>query len=271
MVSPEKEELACDKPRTKSGIDERRPAEIHRDPANLEALKERLLFFFSDQNARRCHSFRIKFLLKDDGRVPLTKLLQYPSIRKYTMSLDTISYVVQTMCQDVLTVTDDGRGIRRIKPITSDLLRDKVDQSLYLEGIPFDTKSLKYTVTAEDIEALFQKEISLVKLRYRPPRLEGEYGRKFRRIPVGTAQVEFRHMDDFQQAASEYLTYRDGQVHSPAKILQLQNNILSVALFREYVDYRKEEKRKRTAFERAELEKERKAAESKKQDCPKCL
>jgi hypothetical protein len=187
------------------------------------------------------------------------------------MSTDTISHVVRTMCQDILTVSDDGRGIRRINPLNSDDLRDKVDQTLYLGGIPFDTKSLQYTVTAGDVESLFQYEIAIVKLRYRPPRLKGEYGRKFRRVPVGTAQVEFQHMEDFQHAASELLTYKDGQVHTPAKDLQLNDNILSVATFRDYVDYRMEEKRKKIAFDRAELEKQRKAMESKKHDCPKCL
>jgi hypothetical protein len=78
-------------------------------------------------------------------------------------------------------------------------------------------------------------------------------------------------MEDFQHAASELLTYKDGQVHTPAKDLQLNDNILSVATFRDYVDYRMEEKRKKIAFDRAELEKQRKAMESKKHDCPKCL
>ena len=165
--------------------------------ATLEAVKERLRFFFSDANVRQ-DSFLRKFLLKeeeDDTKkalgVPVDVLLRFNTIKKLTESPDVVVQAAREL-DTILTVTTtdektqekedsaskDGTPasaasntlIGRVDPFIKAKMDENIPLTLYLSNLPTNKEQRRYTHTADDIRQLFGDNdhgIVLVKFRFR--------------------------------------------------------------------------------------------------------
>jgi hypothetical protein len=183
--------------------------------------------FVSDHHARENRELREKFLLVNDGSIPIRILLQDEEMKGLgVVSPHVVTKVVQDYCSDALEVTPNGRAVRRIIPFEIANLYKNAPETLIVWNIPRDELLGEYLVTHEQLNSLFQGDILYTTFRFRSPTLDDRVKRG--KIPTGVASIEFRTIEDCQKNANLYLTYRRGRSFQPKKELRLQDNILQV-------------------------------------------
>lgn len=230
----------------------------------IEAVAERLQFFFSDANLR-VDRFMQKTLTKANGElsgsVPIQTLLKFNSIKSHTEDAAIIVEATKTLVEN-LKLENDDTCIARVKPFKLSDMDANIPLSLFVTNLPVSegdapSAKLRYTVTVEAVKELFTPygDVALVKFKYKP--LEGDddknqdnnkYNAPDRRkrvfVPAGSAQVEFKKMEDLEKAAAELCTTMDGEKSEPPKkTLQMGSNTLDVVPLQEYINQRKKEKK----------------------------
>lgn len=229
------------------------------DESTLQSVAERLRFFLSDANLRH-DAFLRKIMLSTEGPYPGQVkgevLLRFNTIKQYTKDVDVVMAAARTV--DYLQVSEDGKAIGRKDPFTKEKMDEDLSISFMVENIPADETD--YKVSMDDVRELFAKfgRVMIVKFRFNfpskkhgdDPSNNGSESKK--RVPAGSALVEFETEADLQRAAEEVLTYRDGAEIEAKQTLELGGNKLKVMLLKEWVEQRRkkdtgDDSRKRTA------------------------
>lgn len=225
----------------------------------LEAVAERLLFFLSPANIRQDFFVR-KHLLKDQ-KIPIEALLKFNTINKLTTSADDIVEAATTLCSEKLVVSENNEAIGLVEPFTMAQMDDNLPLSLYISNVPHS--KTHYDVTTDEIRNLFaDAKIALVKLRFGlDENEESEVAneeqqdstdtkspgqKKKRRIPTGSALVEFETIQDLEKAAAHVLTMKDGETLQPERQLKIGDTVIEVMLLKEYVESKKKRKAETT-------------------------
>ena len=251
--------------------------------AILEAVKERLSFFFSDANVRQ-DLFLRKYLLvqqrqaddnsdktKKKAAVPVDVLLRFNTIKQHT---DSAAVVVQAAKElDSILTVHDGDGddktvlIGRVDPFTEAKMKENIPNTLYLSNLPVEKNRYKHTT--DDIRNLFGADkaatIVLVKFQYASNNTAGKQhdgddddplewnssstpnNKKGGRTAVGACLVEFENLAALEAAAAHTLTSKDdGETLQPSHVLKLgEHHIVEVQLFQDYLKSRKQLQKKR--------------------------
>lgn len=230
----------------------------------IDAVVERLKFFFSDANIRQDLFIR-KLLLSDEKSVKIEDLLRFNTIKQYTTDAEIVKKAAEKV-SDFLTVKEGSIG--RVNEFTKELLDKNIPVSLVVGNLPCEIIDgrKKCTVTVDDLKALFEGygPLALIKLRYgfeASPDDDllgftpGKKRPKGPRVPLGSALVEFEATDALEKAAEETLTIKDGATVEPKRKLKIGESELTVTLLKEYLEVSK--KRKAEAQENEEDEEEK--------------
>ena len=246
----------------------------------LDAVKERLRFFFSDPNVRQ-DAFLRKYLLvkagEDDNSkakaVPVEALLRFNTIKQHTDSPEVVVQAAKEL-DSILTVHDndgDGALIGRVDPFTESKIDENIPNTLYLSNLPVEKNRYKHT--PEEIRQLFGDKAStivLVKFRFgfqehndvnAPHKNDNEddilggsnspphKGKP--RVPLGACLVEFENLPALEAAAAHTLTSKDdGETLQPTHVLKLgEHHVIEVQLLQDYLTTRRKERKKRKPAE----------------------
>jgi hypothetical protein len=232
------------------------------DKVVVQAVAERLAFFFSDANVRQDYFIR-KQLLNEAGEYPhqvtVESLLRFNTIKQHTSSPDVVVLAAKSL--NKLQVSEDGKAIGRTDPFTSKLMDENIPVTLYVSNLPIQESdgNVNYEVTTDDVRDLFGSygPIAIVKLRFRRSDSaeadDDDYDHKKansnrrrsgskRRVPLGAALVEFENKDAFEKAAAETLTSKGGEKTETTKKLVLGEKELEVLSLKDYIDSRKKRK-----------------------------
>jgi hypothetical protein len=163
----------------------------------------------------------------------------------------------KTLCAEKLVVSENNEAIGLVEPFTLAQMDDNLPLSLYISNLPHSKN--QYDVTTDDIRGLFKDaKITLVKLRFgfdenddseatndeqqdeKNAKSPGK--KKKRRIPTGSALVEFETVQDLEKEAADVLTMKDGEKLQPKRELKVGDTVLEVMLLKEYVDSKKKRK-----------------------------
>jgi hypothetical protein len=158
--------------------------------------------------------------MKRDGSIPLDKLLTFRSIRELTDSPKVLVDAAKLHCADELVINEKKDGIRRIVPFTLDKMKDHVPKSLYLFALPHNPKKYRYYTSTEEIRSMFVLTPILVTLRFRDER-HPKTGKVIKRIPRGSAIVEFEKVAQMERVAADCLTRVNGKGVIPRRPLLL--------------------------------------------------
>lgn len=205
------------------------------DDKVIQAVAERLAFFFSNANIR-ADSFLRRQLLKEDGDKPghvdVETLLKFNSIKQHTTDPAVVVAAAKTLSE--VKVSDDDKAIARVTPFTMKMMDDNIPLSLHVTNIP--TKDEKYSPnTMNEIRALFEPygKVTLVKLRFK--RVDGDNGEK-KNVAAGGAFVEFETKEELAKAAEDTLTSKGGEVVEAKKKLTVGDNTVEVMTLKEWLD-----------------------------------
>jgi len=238
------------------------------DLKDVEGVKERLRFFFSDANVRQ--DLYIRKLLTQSGEksVPVEALLRFNTVKKYT---DKPAVVIQAAKEltDSLVVNEEKIAISRVIPFTDEMMKQNIPKSLYVQNLPMketgdgDKKIKKYDVYVDEIRAIFSKygDVALVKLKFstfhdNEDSNDGNRNKRSRnhKFPIGAGMVEFHKQEDLEKAAEATLTFKNGEKIDPKEKTTLVESDtrksvveLDVMLLSEYVKSRKEMKGKKSS------------------------
>jgi hypothetical protein len=111
-------------------------------------------------------------------------------------------------------------GIRRIVPFTMDKMKDHIPKSLYLFALPHNPKKNRYYTSTAEIRTIFFLTPILVTLRFRDER-HPKTGKLIKRIPKGSALVQFEKVAQMERVAADCLTRVNGQAVIPRRPLLL--------------------------------------------------
>ena len=203
----------------------------------IEAVAERLQFFFSDANIRADTFLRKEILKADGGHVPIEVLLRFNSIKQHTTDKSVVVAAAKTL-GDTLVVGEEEKTIARKTPFTLKMMDDNVPLSLYVTNLPI-TEDEKYPQdTMKNIRALFEPygTVALVKLRFK--RTDDDK----KSVAVGGAFVEFSQKEELEKAAEEVLTTKDGETVEEKKKLTVGDNTVEVVTMKEWLDAKKKNK-----------------------------
>jgi len=221
----------------------------------VEAVVERLRFFFSDANIRQ-DTFLRKMLVSDEHTVPIDVLLRFNTIKQHTEDPELVKKAVKDeSLKDRILLTEDTASIKRVDPFTMDRMDDNIALTLVVDNLPTKTQEdgkVFYDVKTEEIRELFAQygEVALVKLRFGPRTSGGEAddgddlqspsknnSRKMSgpRMPRGSALVEFEAEKDCQAAADETLTKKEGEDVTPKRKLTIGEKDLSVGTLKDFI------------------------------------
>lgn len=228
---------------------------------DMEAVKERLRFFFSDANVRQ-DAFIRKYLMEGGGEetngVPVDVLLRFNTIKQHTTSPETVLQAAKEL-DSILTVTDNNL-IGRVDPFTESKMNENIPNTLYLSNLPIERN--RHKNSADEIRQLFGDKASsivLVKFRFgfsdRPEDDDDDLdlasppqqGKRGRRVPLGACLVEFESLEVLEAAAAHTLTSKDdGETVQPKKVLTLgEHHIVQVQLLKDYIESRKNIKKRK--------------------------
>jgi len=231
-TAEEKENKGGDGDKTSDAPREEEPV----DAGAVEAVAERLRFFFSDPNVRQDYFIR-KFLMSKYGeyphQLPVESLLKFNTIKQHTSDPRVVVAAAGTL-KDALRVSDDGRAIGRVVPFTPDRMDDNIPLTLLVHNLPLEEgRDDRYAASAQQIRELFEQygPITIVKLRFRRegdepdddvrPRYsfrdrkrprhqhQQQHSRRqpsnapFRKVAVGSALVEFENRESLVKAAAD--------------------------------------------------------------------
>lgn len=222
----------------------------------IQALEERLRFFFSDANVRQ-DAFMRKYLMEGDSKaVPVDVLLRFNTIKTITESPDVLVQAARQLGSILTVLEGDPPLIGRVDDFTKNKMKLNIPVTLYLSNLPTNDK--RYVHQAEDIRKLFGDEpgIVMVKFCFRPvdrdekddkvvasPPHKGK--QKSDKIPVGACMVEFESLEKIEASAVHTLTSKDdGETMQPSKVLKLGENVLQVQLYKDFLASQESQKRK---------------------------
>ena len=218
------------------------------EKAVIDAIVERLMFFFGDANVRQDRFVR-NLLMKDGGIVPIETLLKFNTIKQHTTDRSLIAKAVGSdQLSDRIILTDDSLGVKRVKPFTAEQMDGNIPLSLVVGNLPIKTEDGKesYAVNVDDIRTLFEQygRVALVKLRYGHKHASNpdsdlyspKKNHKKGPVPRGSALVEFESEEALKKAADDVLTRRSGEDVEPKRKLKTGDKVLEVSLLKEYLD-----------------------------------
>lgn len=237
------------------------------DVAAVEAVAERLAFFFSDANIRQDFFVRRHLLDKKGeypGHVPIDALLRFNTIKKHSSDPGMIVHIVKNVLNDKLKLSEDEKAITKVEQFTRAKMDGNISVSLYVSNIPVNVAEQRYTCSINDIRELFNEfgTVALVKLRFQRQKDEedeedediqpskqsseetnknGNRGGK-KRFPVGAALVEFESIESLEKAAAELLSSKGGVAIDSTRKLKIDENELEVILLRDFIDMKKKRK-----------------------------
>jgi RNA recognition motif-containing protein len=249
------------------------PPKARTSPSVVDAVAERLGFFFSDANIRQDLFIR-RLLLGNEAeyphQVPIECLLRFNTIKKFTTD-EAVVVEAASKITEKLILSDDKKAIGRVKPFTLEQMDDNIPSTLYVSNLPVeDGDTPKYTVSTEDIRKLFEEygDIVLVKMRFKKgehtdddddlkPLTPNSKPLSKRRFPLGAVLVEFEEVASLEKAAADTLTSKAGEAEEPKRKLKLGDSELQVCMLKDYIDSRKTKHPKST---------EKKESSSKKRE-----
>lgn len=226
----------------------------------LEQVKDRLKFFFSDANVRQ--DFFIRKLLmgtegETPGKVPIECLLRFNTIKQHTTEPSVVVAAAKAL-SDKLVLDDKETAIGRVTVFTNDLMDGNIHTSLYVRNLPVkdaDSDSPMYDCKVDDIRKLFEAygDVAIVKLKFTKHKsdqgdddlgldAEGKKHHKKKKFPIGHAMVEFHTKECLNKAADAVLAMKGGEKQDPKDKISLGENTLDIMLLDEYIAMRKVEK-----------------------------
>eukprot|EP00934_Nitzschia_sp_Nitz4_P008901 Nitzschia sp. Nitz4//scaffold4_size323378//29743//30882//NITZ4_000616-RA/size323378-processed-gene-0.327-mRNA-1//-1//CDS//3329553267//8891//frame0 len=222
------------------------PTEPVDEAKTVEEVKGRLKFFFSDANVRQ-DPFMRKLLMNDKGEppkmVPIDSLLRFNTIKFHTTDASIVAKAAKELSES-LTLDDKETAIGRVVEFTQEMMDGHIPKSLQVKGLPLkqkdaDEKEKQYAVSVDQVRELFQPygEVALVKLIWG---FDGDKGKK--KVPIGSAIVEFESEEALQKAAEATLTIKAGEEQEAKEKLVIGDNKteLKVMLLSETKRYSKE-------------------------------
>jgi len=184
------------------------------DPQILEALRERLTFFFSDANLR--HDTFLNEIMLAEKKVSAETLLKFSTIAKHTKD----KAVVLEAAKGIDTLAVEDEFVSRVDPFTEAKFKENLPVTLYLSHVPNNGK--KYSVTLDEVRGLFEQygKVAIVKFRFRKS--------KHRNVPCGSAYVEFVDAAGQQAAAADCLTKVKGEYVTPKREIKLKDEVVHI-------------------------------------------
>jgi hypothetical protein len=227
----------------------------------MDAVAERLAFFFSDANVRQ--DFFLRKYLMDKGKsdplvVPIETLLKFNTLKQHTTEPAVVAQVVKEKLADSLALSDDGLAIKRVKTFTKEMLSENIPLTLYVQNLAIKDDSKNYKDSNDAVRELFTPfgKVALVKFRFKehvdkdiddaditPGK---HYVKKNRKHPIGDAVVEFENKEGAEKAIAEAVTLKDGETLVPTVKLTLSDSSLVIRTLQDYMAEKerlKEEKR----------------------------
>ena len=256
------------------------------DTKAIEAVKERLNFFFSDANVRQDLFIRRLLTKTDEKSVPVECLLRFNTVKRHTEDPKVVMQAAKELT-DLLVVDEEKCSISRVVPFTDGMTNQNIPKSLYIKNLPMkemgegDNKSNQYDVNIDEIRTIFAKygDVALVKLRFSTTpddcdKKEDHRDKRSKRskFPIGAVVVEFHKQEDLDKAADATLTTKNGEKVEPKEKTTLVESEtrkstieLDVMLLSEYVESRKEGKGKKSSDADSSNNKKRNEPEEKKE------
>jgi len=145
----------------------------------LVAIKKQVEFYFSDSNLPRDKFLRAQIILNSEGFVPISVLLTFKRMQKYTLE-----NVVEALASSTLVqLNSDKTGVKRRSQ--DDLVEDtSIPRTIYVKGWPLQT-------TLEDVEKFFAPYGTVLSVRFR------RYDNK-NKVFKGSLFVEFATEEEAQ-------------------------------------------------------------------------
>ena len=203
------------------------------------------------------------------GTVPIEVLLRFNTIKKYTTDPAVIVRAIKEKLSEKLVLKDDDKSVGRVKPFTKELMSDNIPVSFYIKNLPtkeeendHGKKIVQYATSVDELRKFFDPygDVALVRLRYKKSARsdddnhtddiqykDGNNGNNNnnnnnknkqprRRYPLGACIVEFDNKEDYEKAAAEVLTLKDGEKVDAKKKLEVGGNTLELMSLQDYID-----------------------------------
>lgn len=221
----------------------------------VQAIKERLKFFFSNANIRQDAFIRKHLTQADEKVVPLDVMMRFNTIKKLSEKPAVVLQAAKEL-SDILTIDEATCAIGRVVPFTPEMMKENIPLSLRVKNLPVkeekseneDKVVKKYNVTVDEIRALFDKygDVALVKFQWGYDNEDGDRWNRNenrRKQPSGHALIEFHRQEDCEKAAAATLTIKQGEkVEAKEKLVLPANDSrpdpieLDVMLLADYID-----------------------------------
>lgn len=179
----DKQEKQCEESKVESGEEKKV------DNGIVEAVAERLKFFFSDANIRQDYFMRKKLLDKQSEypqQVQIFDLMRFNTVKKHTTDADIIIRAAKTL-PEKLTISEDNRAIGLVDAFTLNKMKGNIPVTLHVGNVPVDSDKRKYLVDNQEIRKLFEQygTVSFVKLRFKRAE-DGEENNDWKnKVPIG--------------------------------------------------------------------------------------
>jgi len=191
---------------------------------NVECVKERLTFFFSDANVRQDLFIRKLLTQTDEKSVPIEALLRFNTVKKYTDKPVVVIQAAKELTES-LVVNEGKMAISRVIPFTDEMMEQNIPKSLYIQNLPMketglgDKKIKRYDIYVDEIRAIFSKygDVALVKLKFSTDNGGSNRNKRQRNreSPIGAGMIEFHKQEDLEKAAEATLTFKNGEKIDP--------------------------------------------------------
>jgi hypothetical protein len=253
----------------------------------VEAVKERLKFFFSNANVRQDAFIRKHLIQTEEKSVPLDVMMRFNTIKKLSEKPAVVVQAAKEL-SDILTVDGATSAISRVVPFTPEMMKENVPLSLRVKNLPVkeeknehdDKVTKKYDAKVDEVRELFDKfgDVALVKFQWGYDNEDGDRwnrNEKRRKQPTGDALVEFYKQEDCEKAADAILTIKKGEKVEPKEKLILPATDsrpdpieLDVMLLSDYIDAIRNRggKNKKDKENKRKRDREDKDGEYKKED-----
>jgi len=191
---------------------------------DVECVKERLTFFFSDANVRQDLFIRKLLTQTDEKSVPIEALLRFNTVKKYTDKPVVVIQAAKELTES-LVVNEGKMAISRVIPFTDEMMEQNIPKSLYIQNLPMketglgDKKIKRYDIYVDEIRAIFSKygDVALVKLKFSTDNGGSNRNKRQRNreSPIGAGMIEFHKQEDLEKAAEATLTFKNGEKIDP--------------------------------------------------------
>ena len=239
------------------------------DKTKINALSERLAFFFSNANLRQDKWMRLE--LQKSGSLPIDSLLKFKTISSISEDKSLLERAAKgddgeygERIKKLMVVSDNGE-IRRVESFDWKTMGDGSSLSLYVKGIPLTEDGMKYAVSRDEVKALFEPygRVGIVNLRF--ARKDGEK----RASPLGKAVVEFEDEEGIEKAIADLIAVKeeskeedgDATEAEPKSVLELNGNKITVEKMLPLKMFQNKDKNKRSRDDNGDDVKDEEPAE----------